>query len=201
MSSSSEADDETLVQFMVEDSSDESSIDNLIVTMSNKSESEDGGDNDDEEDVEDEEDEEDEENEEDEEEEEEENIDDDDNKKLSKKSHVKAEIVIETKHKRKRSNRLDKNSTKKLKTIPRVKSLGIPFRAIKRAMKINKDIGTVQNEAAIITTYAVELFIRKLARESHDIARRKRRNTVRYEDIGEVRANNSNLNFLSTLIP
>merc|ERR1712238_185408 len=116
-----EADDETLVQFMVEDSSDESSIDNLIVTMSNKSESEDGGDNDDEEDVEDEEDEEDEENEEDEEEEEEENIDDDDNKKLSKKSHVKAEIVIETKHKRKSSNRLDKNSTKKVNTIPRVK--------------------------------------------------------------------------------
>jgi len=59
----------------------------------------------------------------------------------------------------------------------------------------------VQNEAAMITTYAVELFAEKIAKESNSNARKKGRNTVKYEDLGEVRASNSNLSFLDTLIP
>lgn len=85
--------------------------------------------------------------------------------------------------------------------IPSIKDLGIPFRAVKRIMKVDKDIGTVQNEAAMVATYAAELFLEKLVKESNARAKKKGRNTVKYEDLGEVRASHSNLSFLDTLIP
>jgi histone H3/H4 len=96
-----------------------------------------------------------------------------------------------------------KLSLKKPKSdeIPSIKNLGIPFRAVKRIMKVDKDIGTVQNEAAMVATYAAELFIEKLVKESDSKAKKKGRNTVKYEDLGEVRASHSNLSFLDTLIP
>ena len=68
-------------------------------------------------------------------------------------------------------------------------------------MKIDKDIGTVQNEAAMVATFAVELFVEKMVKESNDNARKKNRNTVKYEDLAEVRASHSNLSFLNTLLP
>jgi CCAAT-binding factor, subunit C len=85
--------------------------------------------------------------------------------------------------------------------IPSIKNLGIPFRAVKRIMKVDKDIGTVQNEAAMVATYAAELFLDKLVKESDTRAKKKGRNTVKYEDLGGVRASHSNLSFLDTLIP
>eukprot|EP00557_Chaetoceros_sp_GSL56_P006120 CAMPEP_0176493412 /NCGR_PEP_ID=MMETSP0200_2-20121128/9536_1 /TAXON_ID=947934 /ORGANISM="Chaetoceros sp., Strain GSL56" /LENGTH=209 /DNA_ID=CAMNT_0017891075 /DNA_START=62 /DNA_END=691 /DNA_ORIENTATION=- len=85
--------------------------------------------------------------------------------------------------------------------IPSIKNLGIPFRAVKRIMKVDKDIGTVQNEAAMVATYAAELFLEKIVKESNAKAKKKGRNTVKYEDLGEVRASHSNLAFLDTLIP
>jgi len=85
--------------------------------------------------------------------------------------------------------------------IPSIKNLGIPFRAVKRIMKVDKDIGTVQNEAAMVATYAAELFLEKLVKESDAKAKKKGRNTVKYEDLGEVRASHSKLSFLDTLIP
>ena len=93
-------------------------------------------------------------------------------------------------------------SPKKLKTgIPSTKDLFVPFRAIKRVMKLDKDIGTVQNEAAMVATYAVEMFMEKMVNESHDKAKKRGRNTVKYEDLAEVRASHSNMSFLNTLIP
>jgi histone H3/H4 len=96
-----------------------------------------------------------------------------------------------------------KSSPRKQKAggIPSVKDLGIPFRAVKRIMKIDKDIGTVQNEAAMVATFAVELFVEKMVKESNANARKRGRNTVKYEDLGEVRASHSNLSFLNTLLP
>ena len=96
-----------------------------------------------------------------------------------------------------------KASPKKQKSgeIPSVKDLGIPFRAVKRLMKIDKDIVTVQNEAAMVATYAVELFVEKIVKESNENAKKRGRNTVKYEDLGEVRVSNKNLSFLDTLIP
>ena len=65
----------------------------------------------------------------------------------------------------------------------------------------SKDIGTVQNEAAMVATYAVEMFVEKMVYESHDNAKKRGRNTVKYEDLAEVRASHSNMSFLNTLIP
>ena len=62
---------------------------------------------------------------------------------------------------------------------PAVQGLTIPFRAIKRTMKIDPIIGTVQNEAAIVTTMAAELFVQALAKESYQNASSRGRNTIR----------------------
>uniref|UniRef100_A0A7S4JRQ4 Transcription factor CBF/NF-Y/archaeal histone domain-containing protein n=1 Tax=Odontella aurita TaxID=265563 RepID=A0A7S4JRQ4_9STRA len=97
-----------------------------------------------------------------------------------------------------------KKSKKKSPILPghtAVKGLTIPFRNIKRTMKNDKDIATVQNEAAIVATCAAELFIKKLAEESHKFAKKHGRNTIRYEDVAEARANNSSLEFLEILLP
>lgn len=63
--------------------------------------------------------------------------------------------------------------------IPNAKDLFVPFRVIKRIMKIDKDIGTVQNEAAMVATYALELFIENMMKESHENAIKRGRNTVK----------------------
>jgi hypothetical protein len=47
-------------------------------------------------------------------------------------------------------------------------------------MKLDPDIPIVQNEAAIMTTMAAELFLKSLAKESHRIAKARGRNTIRY---------------------
>ena len=48
-------------------------------------------------------------------------------------------------------------------------------------MKLDPDIPIVQNEAAIMTTLAAELFIRKLANESQKQCKHRGKNTIRYE--------------------
>jgi histone H3/H4 len=84
---------------------------------------------------------------------------------------------------------------------PAVLGLTIPFRATKRTMKLDPDIGTVQNEAAILTTLAAELFVKSLATESHIIAKSRGRNTIRYEDLAEARTKDPALSFLATILP
>lgn len=92
------------------------------------------------------------------------------------------------------------SSAKKSRT-PSVQGLTIPFRTIKKSMKLDPDIPIVQNEAAIMTTLAVELFVKRLALASYRNAKNRGRNTVRYEDIAEARTNNKTLAFLETLLP
>ncbi len=99
------------------------------------------------------------------------------------------------------SKRKRRASPKKKVGIPSTKDLFVPFRAIKRIMKCDKDIGTVQNEAAMVATYAVEMFMEKMVNESNERAKKRGRNTVKYEDLAEVRASHSNMSFLNTLIP
>ena len=103
--------------------------------------------------------------------------------------------------KRKRASGPTPGSSAKKGRTPAVQGLTIPFRAIKRTMKIDPDIGTVQNEAAIIVTMAAELFIKDLAHHSHQNAKKKGRNTIRYEDVAEARAKDPALTFLEILIP
>jgi histone H3/H4 len=47
-------------------------------------------------------------------------------------------------------------------------------------MKLDPDNTIVQNEAAIMTTMAAEMFLTKLARESQKMCKTKERNTIRY---------------------
>mmetsp|Transcript_28074 Transcript_28074/g.59268 ORF Transcript_28074/g.59268 Transcript_28074/m.59268 type:complete len:209 (+) Transcript_28074:167-793(+) len=84
---------------------------------------------------------------------------------------------------------------------PAAKGLTIPFRTIKRIMKIDTDIGIVQNDAAIVATAALEMFVKEFATKSLEIAKAKGRNTIKYDDVAEVRANNRALSFLDILMP
>jgi histone H3/H4 len=62
---------------------------------------------------------------------------------------------------------------------PAVRGLTIPFRAVKRIMKLDPDIATVQNEAAVLVTLASELFVKSLAKESYLNAKSRGRGTIR----------------------
>jgi histone H3/H4 len=84
---------------------------------------------------------------------------------------------------------------------PSVRGLTIPFRTIKKAMKLDPDIPIVQNEAAIMTTVAVELFLKRLVTKSNQNAKCRGRNTVRYEDVAEARTADKTMAFLEPLLP
>lgn len=84
---------------------------------------------------------------------------------------------------------------------PSVHGLTIPFRTIKKAMKLDPDIPIVQNEAAIMTTVAVELFLKRLVVKSNQNAKNRGRNTVRYEDVAEARTADKAFSFLEPLLP
>jgi histone H3/H4 len=99
-----------------------------------------------------------------------------------------------------RRNSIGESSAKKGRS-PSVAGLTIPFRTVKKAMKLDPDIPIVQNEAAIMATVAAELFLKKLAKESHRNAKNRGRNTIRYEDVAEARTKSSSLAFLETLLP
>jgi histone H3/H4 len=93
------------------------------------------------------------------------------------------------------------STVKRQGRTPSVTGLTIPFRTVKKAMKLDPDIPIVQNEAAIMTTIAVELFLKRLAKESFKNAKIRGRNTVRYEDVAEARTRNPALAFLESLLP
>jgi histone H3/H4 len=93
------------------------------------------------------------------------------------------------------------STAKRQGRTPSVTGLTIPFRTVKKAMKLDPDIPIVQNEAAIMTTIAVELFLKRLAKESFKNAKIRGRNTVRYEDVAEARTRNPALAFLEPLLP
>lgn len=94
-----------------------------------------------------------------------------------------------------------RGSSAKKGRSPSVRGLTIPFRTVKKAMKLDPDTPIVQNEAAVMTTIAAELFLKSLAKKSHKNAKNRGRNTIRYEDIAEARTNEAALSFLETLLP
>ncbi|KAL7486269.1 hypothetical protein ACHAW6_012604 [Cyclotella cf. meneghiniana] len=84
---------------------------------------------------------------------------------------------------------------------PAVRELTLPYRSIKRTMKLDPSVGIVQNDAAILVTYATELFIKKLAKDSQEISMKKGRGTIKYDDLAEARAKTKAFSFLDMLIP
>jgi len=147
------------------------------------------------------------------------NVDDDEDDEISVKSHATdaasttKEEAVDTKspgrHHQPPKKETSKSKPKKAAATtptkkgraPSVKGLVIPFRTIKKSMKLDPDIPIVQNEAAIMTTLAVELFLKRLAVQAHRNAKNRGRNTVQYQDIAEARANNKALAFLEPLLP
>ena len=113
----------------------------------------------------------------------------------------KGAATLSSSKKRRRSNSSAPPAALKKGRTPAVQGITIPFRSIKRTMKLDPIIGTVQNEAAILTTLAAELFVEALAKESHQNAKSRGRNTIRYEDVAEARSKNSAYSFLIPLIP
>lgn len=105
----------------------------------------------------------------------------------------------------------DENPPKKKKYVPvppnpanrqpANKNLTIPFRTIKRIMKIDDSIGIIQNDAAILVTAAMEHFVKEMASRSLEKAKKAGRNTIKYEDVAEVRSEDRTLSFLDLLIP
>lgn len=86
--------------------------------------------------------------------------------------------------------------------VPTLRQLTIPFRNTKRTMKLNVDPSMiVQQEAAMVTTFAMELFLTRFAHESLQNAKKKNRHTIRYEDVAEARTMDRTKNFLDYLIP
>lgn len=104
-----------------------------------------------------------------------------------------------TKHKK--SSPISASKSGRKGRTPSVAGLTIPFRTVKKAMKLDPDTPIVQNEAAIMTTIAAELFLKRLAKESFHSAKLRGRNTIRYEDIAEARTKNASMTFLETLFP
>lgn len=103
--------------------------------------------------------------------------------------------------KKKKSSPVSARRTGRKGRTPSVAGLTIPFRTVKKAMKLDPDTPIVQNEAAIMTTIAAELFLKRLAKESFHSAKLRGRNTIRYEDIAEARTKNPSMTFLETLLP
>lgn len=79
---------------------------------------------------------------------------------------------------RRSTRRSPKDSAKRGRS-PAVRGLTIPFRAVKRVMKLDPDIATVQNEAAVLVTLAAELFVKSLAKQSYLNAKSRGRGTLR----------------------
>lgn len=84
---------------------------------------------------------------------------------------------------------------------PAVRDLTLPYRSIKRTMKLDPSVGIVQNDAAYLVTYATELFIKKLAKDSQELALKKGRSIIKYDDLAEARAKTKAFSFLDMLIP
>jgi histone H3/H4 len=92
-------------------------------------------------------------------------------------------------------------SANKKSRIPAVSGLTIPFRTVKKAMKLDPDIPIVQNEAAVMVTIAAELFLKSLAKESLVSAAKRSRSTIKYEDVAEARTKRPALSFLEPVLP
>jgi histone H3/H4 len=126
-------------------------------------------------------------------------VDDDDAASTTSKSKASTSSVT-TPPKKKKPPPKASSSAKKGRS-PSVAGLTIPFRTVKKAMKLDPDIPIVQNEAAIMTTIAAEAFLKKLAKKSYRNARNRGRHTIRYEDVAEARTQDPSLSFLEPLLP
>lgn len=119
------------------------------------------------------------------------------NSEVSADPVTSSEIAPASK-KKKTSTNTDSSKKERPKAC---QGLTIPFRTIKRIMKIDTRVGIVQNDAAIVVTAAMEHFVKELATKALKKSEKKGRGTIKYEDVAEVRAADRSLSFLDLLIP
>jgi histone H3/H4 len=102
--------------------------------------------------------------------------------------------------KRKAASSTDTPSAKKQRQ-PAAKGLFVPFRTVKKIMQQDPDINIIQNDAAVMVTAATGMFLKEFTEKSLESCKRKGRNTIKYDDVAEVRAKNKNYAFLDLLLP
>ena len=92
--------------------------------------------------------------------------------------------------------------TAEVKEEPKKKEpLLIPKAAVKRIMKIDKDVNQVANDAVILVAKATELFLEKLTREAYGVAEKENRKQIKYEDLSDAREKDPDLSFLEHIMP
>lgn len=103
--------------------------------------------------------------------------------------------------KRKASTDDAQSSSAKKQRQPAAKGLFVPFRTVKKIMQQDPDINIIQNDAAIMVTAATGMFLKQFTEKSLESCKKKGRNTIKYDDVAEVRAKNKNYAFLDMLLP
>ena len=93
------------------------------------------------------------------------------------------------------------SSAAKKQRQPAAKGLFVPFRTVKKIMQQDPDINIIQNDAAIMVTAATGMFLKEFTEKSLESCKKKGRNTIKYDDVAEVRAKNKNYAFLDMLLP
>jgi len=120
------------------------------------------------------------------------------NSEVSADPVTSSDIAPASKKKKTSTNTADSAKKERPKAC---QGLTIPFRTIKRIMKIDTGVGIVQNDAAIVVTAALEHFVKELATKALKLSEKKGRGTIKYEDVAEVRAADLSLSFLDLLMP
>ncbi|KAH8172756.1 histone-like transcription factor (CBF/NF-Y) and archaeal histone domain-containing protein [Sarocladium implicatum] len=79
----------------------------------------------------------------------------------------------------------------------------LPLSRVKKVIAQDSDIHMCSNNAAFVITLATEMFIQRLAEESHNQAKleRKPRRNVQYKDVASAVSSNDHLEFLEDMVP
>ncbi|KAK0388610.1 hypothetical protein NLU13_4853 [Sarocladium strictum] len=90
--------------------------------------------------------------------------------------------------------------------LPRKEPTGtnqLPLSRVKKVISQDSDIHMCSNNAAFVITLATEMFLQRLAEESHNQAKleRKPRRNIQYKDVANAVASHDHLEFLEDVVP
>ena len=75
-------------------------------------------------------------------------------------------------------------------------SLAIPKSSIRRIMKLDDEVKSVQQEAVWLIGKATEIFLENLSKQSYEQSIKRGGRMIRYEDVADARTADANLSFL-----
>mmetsp|Transcript_33040 Transcript_33040/g.43492 ORF Transcript_33040/g.43492 Transcript_33040/m.43492 type:complete len:128 (+) Transcript_33040:62-445(+) len=79
--------------------------------------------------------------------------------------------------------------------------LALPKSSVRRIMKLDDEIKSVNKEGIILAERAAVLFLEKFAQEAYSKAQTRGAKMIRYEDVADARVADPNLLFLEGVIP